>query len=59
VAAVVGSLALQLLPLALPGLGQILHIVPLALGDYGVIAAAALIPLAINAVSKPQPTDVG
>ncbi|NMF81861.1 cation-transporting P-type ATPase [Nodosilinea sp. P-1105] len=51
--AVVGSLALQLLPLAIPALGDILHITPLALGDYGVIAVAALVPLAINAVTKP------
>ena len=51
--AVIGSLALQLLPLVLPALGDILHITPLALGDYGAIAAAALVPLAINGASKP------
>jgi hypothetical protein len=42
-----------LLPLVLPALGDILHITPLALGDYGAIAAAALVPLAINGASKP------
>ncbi|TVP71284.1 MAG: cation-transporting P-type ATPase [Leptolyngbya sp. LCM1.Bin17] len=51
--AVVGSLALQLLPLVIPALGEILHITPLAARDYGVIAVAALVPLAINAATKP------
>jgi Ca2+-transporting ATPase len=56
--AVVGSLALQLLPLAIPALGEILHITPLAARDYGVIAVAALVPLAINALTKPaSPVD--
>ncbi|MBE9137480.1 cation-transporting P-type ATPase [Nodosilinea sp. LEGE 07088] len=53
IVAVVGSLVLQLLPLAVPALGELLHIAPLAPRDYGVIVATALIPLAINAVSKP------
>lgn len=52
-AAVIGSLALQLLPLVLPALGHILHITPLALRDYGAIAAAALVPLVVNGASKP------
>jgi Ca2+-transporting ATPase len=51
-AAIAGSLALQLLPLVVPGLGQLLHIVPLDARDYGVIALAALLPLVINELTK-------
>jgi Ca2+-transporting ATPase len=54
IAAVVGSLALQLLPLAIPTLGQLLHTAPLTGLDFGAIAAAALVPLAINTATKPQ-----
>ena len=57
IVAVAGSLALQLLPLVVPALGEILHIAPLALNDYGVIAAAALIPLGINIATKPTDRD--
>jgi Ca2+-transporting ATPase len=51
-AAIAGSLALQLLPLVLPGLGQLLKVVPLTGKDYGVIALAALLPLLINEGTK-------
>ena len=51
-AAIAGSLALQLLPLVLPGLGQLLKVTPLEGQDYGVIALAALLPLLINEGTK-------
>jgi Ca2+-transporting ATPase len=51
-AAIAGSLALQLLPLVLPGLGQLLKVVPLEGKDYGIIALAALLPLLINEFTK-------
>ncbi|MGF1478565.1 MAG: cation-translocating P-type ATPase [Cyanophyceae cyanobacterium] len=50
--AIVGSLALQLLPLAVPGLGKILHLAPLAPGDWFIIALHAVLPLAINESAK-------
>lgn len=51
--AIMGSLALQLLPLLIPSLGQLLKVVPLAGGDYGVIAIAAVLPLLVNEFTKP------
>jgi len=50
--AIVGSLALQLLPLVLPGLGQVLKVTPLAAEDYLVITLAALLPLLFNELTK-------
>lgn len=51
-AAIAGSLALQLLPLVLPGLAQVLKVVPLEAGDFLVISLAALLPLLINEATK-------
>lgn len=51
-AAIAGSLALQLLPLVLPGLGQLLKVVPLEGKAYWVIALAAVLPLLINELTK-------
>jgi Ca2+-transporting ATPase len=52
-AAVVGSLALQLLPLAIPGLGVLLKLAPIEGWDYGVIGLSALAPLLISELTKP------
>ncbi len=51
-AAIAGSLALQLLPLVLPGLGQLLKVAPLEGKDYWVIALAAVLPLLVNEATK-------
>jgi len=56
-AAIAGSLALQLLPLVLPGLGQLLKVVPLEGKDYWIIALAALLPLLINESTKSTGTS--
>lgn len=50
--AIAGSLLLQLLPLLIPGLGSLLKVTALAAPDYLVVAAAALLPLLVNEVSK-------
>lgn len=50
--AIAGSLALQLLPLVLPGLGHLLKIAPLARLDYLVMALAAVVPLVVNEATK-------
>lgn len=53
-AAVLGSLALQLLPLVVPGLGSLLKLAPLDGIDFLVIILAAVLPLLINEGTKPQ-----
>ena len=54
--AIAGSLVLQILPLVLPGLGQLLTVVPLEARDYLVITLAALLPLLINEMTKSPAT---
>ncbi len=53
-AALEGSLALQLMSLAVPGLRKLLHVTPINLLDGIVIGSSALLPLAINEETKPQ-----
>lgn len=55
--ATIGSLALQLLPLAIPPLGSLLKVVSLQAPDYLVIAIAALLPLLVNEATKPWPSQ--
>jgi Ca2+-transporting ATPase len=50
--AIAGSLALQLLPLIIPGLNQLLKLSPLQPTDYWVIIVAALLPLVVNEMTK-------
>ncbi|MBE9212270.1 cation-transporting P-type ATPase [Plectonema cf. radiosum LEGE 06105] len=50
--AVVGSAALQLLPLFIPGLGNLLQLAPLDPLDWLVIASSAGLPLIINESTK-------
>ncbi|WP_013324347.1 cation-translocating P-type ATPase [Gloeothece verrucosa] len=52
-AALGGSLALQLLPLAFPAMGNLLQVVPVGLLDGVIIGGSALLPLAINEETKP------
>ena len=52
-AALIGSLALQLLTLVVPGLRRLLGTQPLGLLDLGVVAATAGLPLLINEALKP------
>ncbi|ACB51954.1 cation-transporting ATPase [Crocosphaera subtropica ATCC 51142] len=51
-AALGGSLGLQWVSLAIPGLRNLLHITPLNLGDSGVIASSAILPLLISEATK-------
>jgi Ca2+-transporting ATPase len=51
-AALGGSLSLQLLVLALPSLGHFLQVTPLNWADAVVIAISALLPLTINEALK-------
>lgn len=51
-----GSFALQLLPLAFPGLGNLLKVVPVDLLDGMVIGSSALLPLVLNEGTKPLPS---
>jgi Ca2+-transporting ATPase len=53
-AALGGSLALQFMSLAVPGLRKLLHVTPINLLDGIVIGSSALLPLAINEETKPQ-----
>ncbi len=50
--AVVGSAALQLLPVFIPGLGNLLQLAPLDPFDWLVIASSAGLPLVINETTK-------
>lgn len=50
--AVIGSAALQVLPLFVPGLRDLLQLAPLDPLDWLVIASSAALPLAINETSK-------
>ena len=50
-----GSLALQFMSLAVPGLRNLLHVTPIDLLDGIAIGSSALLPLAINEETKPQP----
>ncbi|MDY6901913.1 MAG: cation-transporting P-type ATPase [Cyanobacteriota bacterium] len=50
--AVVGSAALQLLPVFVPGLGNLLQLAPLDPFDWLVIASSAGLPLVINETTK-------
>ncbi|MBI5251745.1 MAG: cation-transporting P-type ATPase [Desulfomonile tiedjei] len=52
-AAVLGSLALQLTTLFVPGLRSLLGLTPLAVSDALVIGAASLVPLLVNEATKP------
>lgn len=52
--AVGGSLALQVVANLIPGLRGLLGLSPTGLGDFGVILAAAGIPLLINGATKPN-----
>lgn len=52
--AIVGSAGLQLLPLFIPGLGNILQLAPLDPLDWLVIASCAGLPLVINESTKGQ-----
>jgi Ca2+-transporting ATPase len=47
-----GSLALQLLAAAVPGLRRLLNVAPLNLLDSGTIAGSAILPLLVNELSK-------
>jgi Ca2+-transporting ATPase len=51
-AAVAGTLALQVLPLILPGLKGLLDLAAIGLADSLVIAVAAIAPLLLNEVTK-------
>jgi Ca2+-transporting ATPase len=53
-AALGGSLALQFMSIAVPGLRKLLHVTPINLLDGIVIGSSALLPLAINEETKPQ-----
>jgi Ca2+-transporting ATPase len=48
-----GSLALQGMAITLPGLRNILGLVPISLVDGTVVAGSALLPLVLNEASKP------
>lgn len=50
--AVVGSAALQLLPVFIPGLGNLLNLAPLDPIDWLVIATSAGLPLVVNETTK-------
>jgi Ca2+-transporting ATPase len=52
--ALTGSLALQFMSLAVPGLRNLLHVTPINLLDGIVIGSSALLPLAINEETKPE-----
>ncbi|MFI5304682.1 MAG: HAD-IC family P-type ATPase, partial [Nitrospiria bacterium] len=52
-AAVGGSLALQILVLAVPGVRSLLGITPISLIDGVVIGGSALLPLIVNEATKP------
>jgi P-type Ca2+ transporter type 2C len=49
-----GSMTLQLLAAAIPGLRQLLKIAPISPLDLAVIAASALMPLLVNEATKPE-----
>jgi len=46
--ALTGSMALQWISLAIPGLRNLLHVTPLNLPDGVVIGSSAILPLVIN-----------
>lgn len=50
--AIAGTLLLQLLPLAIPGLYQLLHLVPITPVDWLVVWGCAIAPLGLNELSK-------
>lgn len=50
--AVIGSAALQLLPIFIPGLGNIMQLAPLDPLDWLVIASTAGLPLMVNETTK-------
>jgi Ca2+-transporting ATPase len=50
--AVVGSIALQLLPLVIPGLGKLMQLAPLDPVDWMVVASSATLPLFVNEATK-------
>ncbi len=52
--ALAGSLGLQWVSLAVPGLRNLLHVTPINLLDGVVIGGSALLPLAVNEATKPQ-----
>jgi Ca2+-transporting ATPase len=54
-AALGGSLALQWISLATPGLRNLLHVTPINLMDGLVISGTSILPLIINEESKPNP----
>jgi Ca2+-transporting ATPase len=54
-AALGGSLALQWVSLATPGLRNLLHVTPINLMDGLVISGTSILPLIINEESKPNP----
>lgn len=54
-----GSLALQVLAMAIPGLRSLLGITTIGFIDGAVIGASALLPLFVNEMTKPQRRDSG
>lgn len=57
-AALGGSVALQVLALAVPGLRNLLGITPISLIDGVVIGGSALLPLLVNEAAKPAGNPV-
>lgn len=53
--AIAGTLVLQLLPLAIPGLSQLLHLAPIDPRDWLVVWSCAIVPLGINEILKGYP----
>ncbi len=56
--ALAGSLAVQVLAVALPPLRRLLGLAPLSLADGVVTGAAALLPFLVNEAAKPRPRDI-
>ena len=56
-AALSGSMALQWVSLATPGLRNLLHVTPLNALDGLVIGSSAILPLAINEGTKTNPVS--
>jgi Ca2+-transporting ATPase len=52
-----GSLAVQFLALAVPGLRSLLGLAPVGLLDGLVISGSALLPLVVNEATKKPPAD--
>jgi Ca2+-transporting ATPase len=54
--AIGGSVALQVLTLAIPGLRRLLGITPIGLLDGIVIGGTSVVPLVVNELTKGKPT---